>query len=463
MPEPEPRVTYLAKGDGPVLLPAAVDANVFYGVWLRSLPARLVVAVVAFALMAGMGCRVIRDTMAAGHALQPVAAQLQQAIALTPDVAEYHNQLGEIYLYSFSNYDPPLAVPSFERAVALNPHVAAYWLNLARAYESTGHREKGIQAIKTARQYDPRSPSLAWAVGNAYAVDGSVPQALAVWRDAIEGDPATYATLAIEVSWKLAPNTKTQLDNLIPATNEMDFRFLQFLLRNHAGEPDLVWRRIVQRGRPFDPALAGSYLDSMIFSRKEPAGRREDNATAIRAWKELLSTALPAREPEAGNLIFNPRFEDEMLGIGFDWRWPVASGVSMLFDGVVTHGGRRSLRIDFDGTQNLNLQPLYQVVPVEPGRHYVLTGFLRAEHISSSSGPRLQVISAFDSRGTDVNVQGKELFDTNGWQEEKLEFTAPSACYQVMVGILRQASNRFSPEIRGSVWIDDLKMATTDR
>lgn len=440
------------------ILPPVWNGSPFYGVWLRSASARAAVFLLALVTLAALSARVIRQTMAARYALDPTVDHLQRAIALEPDMAEYRNQLGEIYLYSFSSYDPPLAVESLKKAVQLNPHVAVYWLNLARALDSSGQKQEALQAVKTARRYDPRNPSLAWAVGNAYAVDGSVRPALEAWREAIQGDPGNYTSLAMEVSWKLAPDTRTQLEHLLPDDNQADFRFLQFLLLRHAGEPALVWRRIVERGRAFDPVLARSYLDSLIYSRKDYAGRRADSAAALREWKELLRVAAPSRGEETGNLINNPGFEDEILSLGFDWRWIGAPGADMVLDNVVTHGGRRSVRIDFDGSQNLYFKPFYQIVRVEPNRHYLLSAFLRAQQISSSSGPRLQVADRFNPGSNNLDILGREVFETNGWVEERLEFTSPSACYQVMIGLARKQSDRFSPQIRGSFWLDDVKL-----
>lgn len=408
--------------------------------WAGFAGALLVVTVV-------LGSLTVRQTLAERSAAGSRAEDFRRAIALEPDRAEYHNLLGEQYLNSVASYDPAMAVTAFRRAVELNPYNAVYWLNLARAYEGQGRSREALRAALTARRNDPSDPALAWAVGNFYANSGAVRPALQAWKQAIVGN-ATYAPLAFELGWKLAPDSSVLLENLIPDRTQLDFWFLDFLLRKRVGDPAPVWNRIVRRGTPFPPAWAKNYLDLFIS--------RNDSVTARKLWEEFLRVAVPNRTIDPANLVYNGGFEEELLGVGFGWRWMDTDCASLVLDNSLAYEGRRSARIDFDGTKNLHFAHFYQIIPVEPGRRYKVTTFLRAQEITSSSGPRLRVTD-FQNMGF-LNISGTPVFNTGRWVEERLEFVAPPPTRLVAVGIWRPSSTRFSPQIRGSVWLDNVRM-----
>ncbi|HSB05768.1 MAG TPA: tetratricopeptide repeat protein [Thermodesulfobacteriota bacterium] len=78
----------------------------------------------------------------------------RRAILVSPQFSDAFSNLGNVY---FAKKQSDLAVASYQQAIALNPHRAAYYYNLYRAYsQETFLSGKSDQAFQKARQLDPK-------------------------------------------------------------------------------------------------------------------------------------------------------------------------------------------------------------------------------------------------------------------------------------------------------------------
>ena len=84
--------------------------------------------------------------------------------------------------------DPQPAIESLRSAVALNPHDARYWLDLAAAYQVTGDVNGQRSALDQALAAEPTAPNVAWEAANFFLVDGDIDRALREFRVVIEND-----------------------------------------------------------------------------------------------------------------------------------------------------------------------------------------------------------------------------------------------------------------------------------
>jgi hypothetical protein len=409
---------------------------------------------------------------------------LQRAIALEPDRAEYRDMLGRSYLFSLTSYDPKLAAESLQRAVQLNPAVAEYWLDLATAYDSMERKKDSVECVETARRHDPLNPRIAWSTGNIRAEAGDIPAALEAWRQAMEEEPGHIAE-GLDLGWKIAPDTQLLLERLVPPDNDSDFAFLNFLTAREMGQPELVWNRLIARGQPFPPKMAAGYFEYLLT--KSPEAHQQHNVEiAKKDWAQLLhmiassSTESGSTEsgPDAGadgaesggarpletypnsadNLITNGGFESALLNMGFDWTWDSLPGTVLVLDQTMAQQGRRSARIDFDGTESLIFTGLRQVVPVQPGRHYRLTAYVRAERIKGGAGIRLEVANPRRDQHLPPLAYGQEVFQTTGWVKDSIEFTAPAKTYLVSVQVERDLREAHPTKLSGIFWLDNVVM-----
>lgn len=156
----------------------------------------------------------------------------------------------------------------------------------------------------------------------------------------------------------------------------------------------------------------------------------------------------------------NGGFESDILNGGLDWRVVPVEGASVSMDLQEAFEGQRSVRIDFDGTRNLDYGHLFQYVLVRPHTQYRFSGYVRAEGVTTDSGPRFQV---FDPYGA-----GKEFFatdnliGTSAWAEQRLEFKTAAHTHLMIIRIARPPSAKFDNKIAGTVWIDSVRLTEED-
>jgi hypothetical protein len=163
--------------------------------------------------------------------------------------------------------------------------------------------------------------------------------------------------------------------------------------------------------------------------------------------------------PES-NRIFNGDFEVDPTGSPFDWRIdrsrPAVRGAEMVFDDRVRHAGRRSLRVAFDGTQNVGEIGVEQAVFLVAGR-YRVRAYIRTHEVSTDEGVALRVVYAESPRALDFKTE--RLRGTNEWTMVEGQFAAPPSGGLVRVSLVRKPSLKFDNLIRGTVWVDEVSIS----
>src|SRR5262249_44489699 len=144
----------------------------------------------------------------------------------------------------------------------------------------------------------------------------------------------------------------------------------------------------------------------------------------------------PADHAESSeNLLYNGGFESENFEMGFGWILSYSDpAVRWYIDNSVYHTGHRSARVDFDGSSNYDYRSVRQIFAVEPGRHYEATAWMKAEKITGGTGVQFAV----SDRLPDHDNAARALFQTQGWEQQKVVFTAPPNIYTMMVYVLRR-------------------------
>ena len=215
--------------------------------------------------------------------------------------------------------------------------------------------------------------------------------------------------------------------------------FLEWLMRwGRVNDAQIAWNKIMSAGIQ-DKDIRLKYIHFLIDRKRVPQ--------AAEIWRS--STGIKG--------ITNAGFEDQMTRRGFDWRytadnkgkWSIRRTLSEVFSGTC------SLKINFEGTENISFGHLYQIVPVIPLTPYRLTYGWRSQNITTDQGPFMNIYG-YDCSG--VYYKGPMMLGTHPWQEQVMEFTVPQACHAVVVRLRRQPSHRFDNKIAGVLWLDDFKL-----
>src|SRR5262249_44548764 len=97
-----------------------------------------------------------------------------------------------------------------------------------------------------------------------------------------------------------------------------------------------------------------------------------------------------------------------------------------------------------------------QIVP-EPGRDYLLSGWIKTQSLTSSEGLRLEV-SGLTATGAPPVVTG-EVHGTHDWTEVTARWRAPQDTGIGNVCAVRMMSDMPGSDIQGAAWLDDVSLA----
>lgn len=367
---------------------------------------------------------------------------LKRAAKLEPWNADPRWQLGRYSL--FVTQDSRGAISNLETAVALNPHVARYWLDLAAAYQVAGDVHRQRSALEQAVYVEPTAPDVAWEAGNFYLVENDLHRALSLFRVVMGNDPQQLGA-ALHLCWRATRNVEVMLAEAVPAEPATYFAFLNLLTSEDQTVPaEAVWNRLVSLGQRFPASDAFPFFDYLIEKRQ--------TAAAVQVWQELLELDRNLQAyVQAGDLMVDGGLERDFLNGGFDWRYSAQDPVELSVDSNEFHSGNQSLRILFKGP-GIGDPGFMEYVPVQPNTDYRFSGYTKAEDIESASGPRLAVLDAYSGQSY---LLTDDTLGTTGWREQSGNFRTGPDTSLLIVKVTRVPGD---PLIKGKFWVDDMSL-----
>lgn len=248
---------------------------------------------------------------------------------------------------------------------------------------------------------------------------------------------------------------KRILEEMVPAEAPILLGYLNYqAIAGDIPAAEQGWTRLLALKVPFELRDSFFYLDTLI--------QKQQTQQLAHAW-----SALGERFPEIvaslrtpPNLVANGSFESDILNGGLDWRVVPLEGATVSMDSQSAMDGARALRIEFDGTQNVDYGHMLQYVLVRPNTQYRFSAYMRTDGITTDSGPRFQIFDAYNF--TKILAATENTVGTSGWTEQQLEFKTPGATRLLIVRVGRPASAKFDSKIRGTVWIDKVRLVAED-
>jgi hypothetical protein len=374
---------------------------------------------------------------------------IQSAMRWDPSDAEYYDTLGTVmHLYADGGNSEEI-IHLYMSATRLSPHNAQFSADLADGYDWAGRSDDALDAFQQALRLFPNSPDINWRLANFYVRADRIPDALRTLRMVLLED-GTASRKVFALATKAVPDRKVILD-MLPPQAPILFDYLNFLIESAdiAGAEE-VWTRLLQQNLPFDLREALPYFDALI-RYKEVSRLPESWAVLAKRFPAQIQGLAPGM-----NLITNGGFEFDILNGGLDWRVIPTEGVVVDPSSSGAFEGRRALRIVFDGSRNIDFGHVFQYLPVQPNTRYRFSVQVRAEGITTDSGPRLQLCDAYNVG--QVFASTENLRGTSNWSEEDAEFTTRSDTRLLLVRVVRPASARLDNRIAGTEWIDGVSL-----
>jgi hypothetical protein len=372
--------------------------------------------------------------------------RLRWAAAITPEDARPFMRLGLMDYGAHDGEGLARAIGLLRRSVSRNPTDGRAWLVLARSYEDLGVPDAAVYAYKRAGLAERNDRAVQWDTAVLLLTQGLAKEAAPFFRRYIalypSERPAVYAlffTMGFDPSYTL---------ETLVAKEYGEYRaYLDFLMAQKLmAESEAVWQKMGAWERSRNDYLV--YVDFLIN-----AGAIDP---AVRTWEEYRKAFGLLGDPESvASLIWNGGFELPVQDGGFDWRLGKTAGVRVFVDHDVRRSGRASLSAQFDGTQNLDVYLVYQVVPITAGGRYLLTGRLSTDGLTTRNGIILEVSGL---RCTEFVKKTEPVTGSTPWTDLELDFTVPDDCKAIKVGIKREKSDRFDNKISGDVWVDSISL-----
>jgi tetratricopeptide (TPR) repeat protein len=374
---------------------------------------------------------------------------IERGAALEPGNGQAWDILGRFQEMDFAANDPKEAIKAFKKAIQDDPLSAYYWMNLASAYEATGDMAQAQDAFDHARKVYPLSAQVAWNYGNFLLRQQEPEEGYAQIQSAIRSDPSLLQ-LAISRTWRSSHDVNMLIDHVLPADADAYFEALDFFASIQQAQPGLVvWRRLISLGKAIALPRSFPFFDELI--------REDRSADASRVWREALRAAgLPYQEPQNGSQVWNGDFTSSFANGGLDWRWNNPLGVAIDFDSPMPGHGGRSVRLDFGGGTNPEVDYPFENAPVEPNRTYHFRGYLRTESISTENGMRFFVSDPNHTNA--VILKTENLIGTNLWTAAELTVTTGPQTHFLQVRLFRDVSRLFDNKLSGTVWIADVSL-----
>ena len=371
------------------------------------------------------------------------------AAAVTSENAGYNRALGAVYLERHGDSDLKTAEALFKKAISLEPLNSDSWLWLARMYQWTGRQQQAGLAIKSALARSAGAPDITWDAGVLLLQMDYTAAGVEQFRKYILLKPAEQQKVYdICITLGLPPDYMQA--NLVPAERPYLLQWLYFLM--DAGQQEAAgraWEALKSLGGGAGKGPSeGDYLKYCDFLIS-----KNNETDAIAVWNELFSRANLVLKPGS---IWDGDFGLPVTGKGFGWRIGNAPGVRIFLDGDIKMRGQYSLSASFDGSSNPGINLASQIVPVEKGHKYEVSGYIKTSGITTDNGIFLNV-QGYNC--ADLQASSQTMTGTSYWQKQSVDFTVPADCNAILFSVRRNESFKLDNKIRGDVWIDSIKMA----
>ncbi len=408
----------------------------------------LLVATVAVAVI--MSFFGIRMALAAAAAEGTTLKGFTLATRLEPRNPEYWYRLSQYQQFSLEDADPVRAMDSLHRAVALDPHFTEAWLDLATMYELEGNVDATRDAYWRAKQSYPVSAEVAWRYGNYLLRTGDLPHAFEELHRAVQADPGR-AALAFSRVYRADPNLDDLLAKVLPAQSDVYLGVIaEATSAKQLGVALEVWEKL----RMLHPHLRtgdfAGFVNTLLAAGAD--------ADARRIWEQGVATLnLPPLLQPRGSVVWDPSFESGISNAPFSWQFqPIVQGVRTSFDATQRLSGMQSLRISFDGKENPDLDVACTEGLVEPGQHYLFSGWIKTQELTTNQGLSFR-LRGFSKEHIPLIVT-REVHGTTPWTSIDLPWTAGPDVHRVEVCVRRDPSDDPDVRISGNAWIDDVTL-----
>ncbi|HVY55957.1 MAG TPA: tetratricopeptide repeat protein, partial [Thermodesulfobacteriota bacterium] len=331
------------------------------------------------------------------YAGDPPPGGFKEAIEVEDDNSQLYFLLAQFY----ENYDfttPRSDIYSlYKKSLELNPLNYNYWYYLAEFLSTEGKSDLALFSLDQATELAPGVVSLRWAAGILASRLGDEETLKSNLHAVIQFDPDRRKKAFI-VLWQSLRNGDKILP-VIPVTAYEDY--VNFLLdTGRLKEAQIVWDNAPNAGQ-ISWSTFLRYVSILI-----------DNdviGSAKKAWTDKFG---------AWEGIWNGSFEKGLTNSGFDWTFNNAEGAKIALEENNKDRGN-TVRVEFDGTSNIDFYNFRQNVPVAGNTEYELSAWMKSSELPSRNGVFWE---AYCPRSKELYAKSEEVHGTTDWHRVSVTF-----------------------------------------
>jgi hypothetical protein len=375
---------------------------------------------------------------------------LRWAARLEPRNPEFWYRLAHYQQFNLEQPDLLASLESYQKAVALNPGYTEAWLDLGTAYELDGNMAAAQDAFLRAKKTYPASADVAWRYGNFLLRQGTLPEAFAELRLALQADPRRAGAVFSRV-YRADPDIDAILKDLLPPLPAVYVDAIaEAVDSQQLAVAQTMWMRLMK----LNPHLQLWQFEKFVGALQA----HRDYDAARQVWDQGTSTMnLPPLIQPRDSVLWDPSFESGLNNISFAWFFrSLAEGVHTEIDTNEKLSGKQSLRLTFDGKHNPGADIACATGVVTPGTKYLFSGWVKTRNITGDQGVRFHLWSGGN---TQIPLAAtREIHGTTPWTSIEQDWTAAPGVREVVVCITREPSTDQDIHIAGDAWVDDVTL-----
>jgi tetratricopeptide (TPR) repeat protein len=376
---------------------------------------------------------------------------LLRAVHTDPANPDHFYKLGVLHQWHFQEVDLMESSQYLQKAIEKNPLEQEYWLNLAKVLQRMGEMEHSEEALEKAVLTFPTGYKGRWTAGTLLLQAGSLEKAFSHFSYILAYYP-NQSSLVYDVCERTVHDPGLILDRLVPGEPKSLNQYLAHLYES--GDKEMAkkaWEKKVSLGCGMEREETLKHIDFLISQR--------EIQDAFQVWKVRLREEGRAT-PSDHDLITDGGFEQEKgFGRGFDWRIGNVTGAEISHDSSIAYEGKKSLKIVFNGKENVDFNQVSQYVPLKSDTEYILKAYMKTKGITTRSGLKIEVSGV--SQGT--YQVSEPLIGDNDWKEMVASFRTAANSVGGLVRIRRERTDKFDRFISGTVWIDNVQLSEVIR
>ena len=289
----------------------------------------------------------------------------------------------------------------FISSIESNPLKSSAFIDFSEIFLEDEENEKAQILINRSKEITPNSYRILWKTAvSAFRLNDNE-LALNCLRMISKID--SYKVF--DLSWKIFKDNTLIINQLVDEDNI--YTYLTFLInKNLIDESIEVWNKIKSYNK-LDKLTLDRYMDVLVSNMKTDV--------AYDIWKKLYG--------DSDKLIWNGGFEKELIDSSFGWKISEQKGADIKYDWREKTEGEFSLKIRFNGKENINFYNVRKVVYVKPNSDYLFSFKFKSEDITTKNGLKWELVCLNDRN---TRIYSDEILGTHNWNFQEYFFSTTS-------------------------------------